>query len=94
MFLIASWIMGCFVLIPVPVLHVIAISTGLGVDRAGRTTEQEKVLRVISGEQQPEWLRSQPDRVVYLPREGTWDDGDNEHFLVFPSPDKLELLAI
>lgn len=39
-----------------------------------------------------EWLRTEPDVVVFLPR--GLDDGDNEHFQVFPSPGGEELLAI
>ncbi|MDC0936084.1 exo-alpha-sialidase [Pirellulales bacterium] len=41
-----------------------------------------------------EWLRSDPDVVVYLPRGGEHNDGDNEHFLVFPAPKSEELLAM
>ena len=33
-----------------------------------------------------EWRRSNPDIVVYLPKEEDLNDGDNEHFLVFESP--------
>jgi len=40
-----------------------------------------------------EWRRSNPDIVVYLPKEGNFNDGDNEHFLVFESPGG-DLLAI
>jgi hypothetical protein len=40
----------------------------------------------------PEWQRSKPDAVVYLPR-GTGDE-DNEHFLVFLAPGGEELLAL
>lgn len=94
MFVIASWMMGCFVLLPVPVLHGMATSTGFVVDRVGRIAEPENVLQDPPDKQQSEWLRSQPDRVVYIPRGGTWNDGDNEHFLVFPSHDNQELLAI
>lgn len=39
-----------------------------------------------------EWLRTNPDVVVYLP-DGK-EDGDNEHFLVFDAPHSKELLAI
>ena len=94
MFVIASWMMGCFVLLPVPVLCGMATSTGFVVDRVGRIAEPENVLQDLPGKQQSEWLRSHPDRVVYIPRGGTWNDGDNEHFLVFPSHDNQELLAI
>lgn len=41
-----------------------------------------------------EWRRSQPDVVVYVPKGGSLNDGDNEHFLVFPAPKSDELLAI
>ncbi|MDR3261393.1 MAG: exo-alpha-sialidase [Tannerella sp.] len=39
-----------------------------------------------------EWLRTNPDVVVYLP-DGE-ENGDNEHFLVFEAPKSDELLAI
>jgi len=39
-----------------------------------------------------EWLRSEPDIVVFRPR--TNEEGDNEHFLVFEAPKSNELLAI
>src|ERR1700712_1150509 len=39
-----------------------------------------------------EWKRTRPDVVVYIPK--SKDDGDNEHFLVFPAPKSSELLAI
>lgn len=41
-----------------------------------------------------EWRRSNPDVVVYLPRGGKHNDGDNEHFLVFHAPKSDELLAM
>ena len=40
-----------------------------------------------------DWKRSNPDVVVYLPRGGDLNDGDNEHFLVFHAPKSDELLA-
>ena len=40
-----------------------------------------------------DWERSNPDVVVYLPRGGDLNDGDNEHFLVFEAPKSDELLA-
>lgn len=39
-----------------------------------------------------EWLRTNPDVIVYLPKGET--DGDNEHFLVFEAPNSKELLAL
>jgi hypothetical protein len=39
-----------------------------------------------------EWLRTNPDAIVYLPNNK--EDGDNEHFLVFNAPLSDELLAI
>ena len=41
-----------------------------------------------------EWRRSNPDIVVYRPKRGESNDGDNEHFLVFPSPKSDDLLAM
>ena len=41
-----------------------------------------------------EWKRSNPDIVVYLPKRGEMNDGDNEHFMVFQSPKSEELLAM
>ena len=41
-----------------------------------------------------EWQRSNPDIVVYRPKRGELNDGDNEHFLVFPSPKSDDLLAM
>ena len=38
------------------------------------------------GDPATDWKRSKPDVVVYLPKQGGLNDGDNEHFLVFPSP--------
>ncbi|NOU62891.1 hypothetical protein GC096_02375 [Paenibacillus sp. LMG 31461] len=40
-----------------------------------------------------EWKRSHPDIVVYIPQEDAYT-GDNEHFLVFESPEGNELLAL
>lgn len=40
----------------------------------------------------PEWLRTNPDVVVFRPRADA--EGDNEHFLVFEAPLSNELLAI
>jgi len=48
---------------------------------------------VPKGDPAIEWQRSNPDIVVYLPPEDTYT-GDNEHFLVFPSPQDDELLAV
>ncbi len=39
-----------------------------------------------------EWLRTNPDVIVYLPNGE--NDGDNEHFLVFEAPKSDELLAV
>ncbi len=39
-----------------------------------------------------EWLRTNPDAIVYLPKGE--NDGDNEHFLVFEAPLSDEFLAI
>ena len=52
MFVIASWMMGCFVLLPVPVLCGMATSTGFVVDRVGRIAEPENVLQDLPGKQQ------------------------------------------
>ena len=41
-----------------------------------------------------EWRRSKPDVVVYVPKGGELNDGDNEHFLVFNAPQSDELLAM
>jgi hypothetical protein len=41
-----------------------------------------------------DWRRSNPDRIVYLPKGGDHADTDNEHFLVFESPKGDELLAM
>ena len=41
-----------------------------------------------------DWKRSNPDIVVYLPKEGNLNDGGNEHFMVFKAPKSEELLAI
>lgn len=41
-----------------------------------------------------EWLRTNPDIVVYLPRGEAYHDTDNEHFLVFEAPRSDELLAM
>jgi len=41
-----------------------------------------------------EWKRSRPDIVVYLPKGGDRNDGDNEHFLVFEAPKSDDLLAM
>jgi len=46
------------------------------------------------GDPATEWQRSDPDVVVYLPKEGDLNDGDNEHFLVFHAPKSDELLAM
>ena len=42
--------------------------------------------KIIAGDPNAEWRRSNPDIVVYLPKGGDINDGDNEHFLVFESP--------
>jgi len=41
-----------------------------------------------------EWRRSNPDIVVYLPKEDGRADTDNEHFLVFVAPESGDLLAL
>jgi len=42
-----------------------------------------------------EYKRTKPDAVVYIPKEGdNYNDGDNEHFLVFNAPKSDELLAM
>ncbi len=42
-----------------------------------------------------EYKRTNPDAVVYIPKEGdNHNDGDNEHFLVFNAPKSDELLAM
>jgi len=46
------------------------------------------------GDSDTEWHRSNPDIVVYLPKEGDFNDGDNEHFLVFESSKSDNLLAL
>ncbi|MBD3181203.1 hypothetical protein GF312_02855 [Candidatus Poribacteria bacterium] len=46
------------------------------------------------GDPKTEWKRSNPDIIVYIPEEDGINDGDNEHFLVFESPDGEELLAM
>ncbi len=66
----------------IPVL-VTSLSCAALLARADEPRELEK-----------EWLRSDPDIVVYLPRLGEHNDGDNEHFLVFPAPKSDELLAM
>ena len=43
---------------------------------------------------QTDWSRSNPDRLVYLPRGGDLNDTDNEHFLVYEAPAGDELLAL
>jgi hypothetical protein len=46
------------------------------------------------GDIESDWKRSEPDYVVYIPREGRlYNDGDNEHFLVVQSPNSGDLLA-
>ena len=42
----------------------------------------------------PEWQRTKPDIVVYIPKGAEAHDEDNEHFLVFPAPGGKELLAV
>lgn len=42
-----------------------------------------------------EYLRTRPDSIVYIPKEGDdFNDGDNEHFLVIKAPKSDELLAM
>ena len=45
------------------------------------------------GDRTIEWQRTQPDLVVYLPKNDSYDN-DNEHFLVFEAPSDGELLAL
>ena len=49
---------------------------------------------IKTGNPTTEWRRSNPDIVVYLPKEEDLNDGDNEHFLVFEAPNAQELLAM
>lgn len=49
--------------------------------------------QIRAGDPATEWKRSKPDVIVYLPKGGELNDGDNEHFLVFESP-KGDLLAM
>ncbi len=46
------------------------------------------------GDPDLEWKRSNPDIIVFIPLGSGIYDGDNEHFLVFESPGKDELLAM
>lgn len=55
---------------------------------------QHLVEQIREGVVNTEWKRSRPDVVVYRPGRGGLNDGDNEHFLVFPSPGGKELLAM
>ena len=68
-----------------PVKLVLSVSSGLTLFAAAAAVQQ--------GDPSSEWKRSQPDVVVYLPKQGGLNDGDNEHFLVFESP-KSGLLAM
>lgn len=71
---------------PVPDIH----------NRAGfhGKSETDKDQTVQVGDPATEWRRSKPDVVVYLPKEGDLNDGDNEHFLVFESSKSRDLLAM
>lgn len=69
---------------------VIILLSALTLTLLSQTTERPPI-RV--GDPATEWKRSKPDVVVYLPKGGDRNDGDNEHFLVFESP-KGELLAM
>jgi hypothetical protein len=54
--------------------------------------------RAVAAQPKPDpaldWKRSNPDILVYVPKGGAHFDQDNEHFLVFPSPQGDELLAL
>jgi hypothetical protein len=54
----------------------------------------DPVQAIETGSPATEWRRSEPDVVVYLPREGDRRDGDNEHFLVVPAPSGRGLIAM
>ena len=71
---------------PLPDVRVHTTLFGRNPDDASQAIE--------TGPPASEWQRSGPDVVVYLPREGDWNDGDNEHFLVFPAPSGAGLLAM
>ncbi len=68
--------------------------TDLGFMRQAKAMKPilEKILGIEKTTMDKEWLRTDPDVIVYLPR-GV-NDGDNEHFQVFKAPKSEELLAI
>lgn len=49
--------------------------------------------QIQTGDPATEWRRSNPDFKVYIPKGNGLNDGDNEHFLVFESPNG-DLLAL
>ncbi len=51
-------------------------------------------ITAFAQERSPEWQRTKPDIVVYIPKGPEAHDEDNEHFLVFPSASGKELLAV
>lgn len=56
-------------------------------------SDTEKAIEI--GYAEHEYKRTNPDSVVYIPKEGPeHNDGDNEHFLVFNAPKSHELIAI
>jgi BNR repeat-like domain len=86
-----AWILG------VCVWWIAVLSLQAAVNAAGAaaaTSASEKNASTSpSVDSAPEWKRSNPDVVIYLPKGETYHDTDNEHFLVFPSPSGKELLA-
>lgn len=58
----------------------------------GKGPDEDQSVQI--GSPLTEWRRSNPDIVVYIPQEGDFNDGDNEHFLVFESPNSGDLLAL
>lgn len=58
----------------------------------GKGPDEDQSVQV--GDPATEWRRSNPDVVVYIPKEGDHNDGDNEHFLVFESSKSQDLLAM
>ena len=70
---------------PVPELRV---RTGF----FGKGPDEDQSVQI--GDPATEWRRSNPDVVVYIPKEGDFNDGDNEHFLVFESSKSQDLLAM
>ena len=94
--LIVVAIMGILAVIAIPNFLEVQTRAKMSLVQAEQKVMSSQTKSIFDQKADPatDWKRSNPDIVVYLPKEGDLNDGDNEHFLVLHSPQSKELLAM